>query len=366
MALDSQDEPATLAGLRASNLPGAELPAQTPSSSKGKSVWRRILYILLICALLFVLFALSGFLYQTIASAVDSSRYPPPGRLIDVGGYRLHLYCTGTSHSGSPTVILESGGGGSSVSWNMVQQGVASFTRVCSYDRAGYGWSDNGPQPRTAATIVMELHTLLARAAIAGPYVLVGHSYGGLITRLYTYRYPQQVVGLVLADSLSEEVLRYPEQIANGQSVSNLLTICKVLAPFGIIRILGYLSHYGAEGLPQTVQPLSQAHLFQTRECYTALDEVASDDESYAQLIAAQRPLGHLPLIVLTRGVEGVDYQGNAGKPVSPDWLAMQKDLVGLSSNSQQIIATRSGHNIPIDQPDLVVAAIQQVLTGTA
>jgi pimeloyl-ACP methyl ester carboxylesterase len=327
-------------------------------------VWWRLLRVLLVCTLLIALLALIGLLTQTIASAVDASRYPPPGKLIDVGSYRLHLYCTGASHSGSPTVILEAGGGGSSVGWSKVQPFIASITRVCSYDRAGYGWSDNGPLPRTGGRIVTELHTLLARAAVPGPYVLVGHSFGGLIARLYAYSYPQQVAGLVLVDSISEEGVRYPELSANVASVANLLSICQALAPFGIVRLLGYLYNPVAE-LPPMVQPVAQAHLYQTRECYTAYDEVAAGDESYAQVRAAQHPLGHLPLVVLTRGVEGTYYQGNAGKPVSVVWLTLQKDLASLSTNSQQIIATRSGHNIPLDQPDLVIAAIKQVLTGT-
>ena len=340
------------------------IPLPTTPPERRKTLWRRIWRVLLIVVLLIVLLALTGFLYQTIASAVDASRYPPPGKLIDVGGYRLYLYCTGTGHPGSPTVILEAGGDGSSLGGSTVQPGVASFTRVCSYDRAGYGWSDNGPLPRTAGRIVTELHTLLARAAVPGPYVLVGASYGGLIARLYAYSYPQQVAGLVLVDSISEEMVRYPSELANEASVVNLVSICQALAPFGIVRLLGYLYNYGAE-LPPTVQPVAQAHLFQTRECYTAHDELAAWNESFAQVRAAQHPLGHLPLVVLTRGVEGTYFKGNAGKPVSAAWLIMQKDLASLSTNSQQIIATRSGHVIEIDQPDLVIAAIKQVLTGT-
>ena len=224
-------------------------------------LWRQIWRVLLIVVLLIALLAFIGFLYQNIASAVDASRYPPPGKLIDVGGYRLHLYCTGTSHSGSPTVILEAGGGGGSVGWSKIQPGVASFTRVCSYDRAGYGWSDNGPLPRTAGRIVTELHTLLTRAAVPGPYVLVGHSFGGLIVRLYAYRYPQQVAGLVLVDSISEEGVRFPELRAIVASVANLLTLCQVLAPFGIVRLLGHFYNPAApvSGLPPTVQPVAQA-----------------------------------------------------------------------------------------------------------
>ncbi len=148
-------------------------------------MWRRTRRVLLIFALLIVLLVGAGLLYQGIASAHDASSYPPPGKLIDVGGYRLHLYCTGAGRPGSPTVILEEGFGATSLGWSKVQPGVTSFTRVCSYDRAGFGWSDTGPLPRTAGRMITELHTLLARAGVPGPYVLVGHSFGGLIMRLY-------------------------------------------------------------------------------------------------------------------------------------------------------------------------------------
>jgi pimeloyl-ACP methyl ester carboxylesterase len=301
---------------------------------------------------------LTGFLYQTIASAQDASSYPAPGKLIDVGGYRLHLDCTGTSRPGSPTVILEAAFANTSVVWSKVQPGVASFTRVCSYDRAGYGWSDTGPLPRTAGHMVMELHTLLARAGVPGPYVLVGHSYGGAIMQLYAFTYPQQVAGLVLVESMHEDQFRYPElRFAAPPS------ICQALAPFGMLRLLGSLNGLVAE-YPSTVQPAAKAQFYQTRYCQTASDEYAALEESLAQVHTARRPLGHLPLVVLTRGVDGGFFQGNAGKQVPESWRTLQQDLVSLSTNSSQMIATRSGHYILLDQPDLVIAAIKQVLTG--
>jgi hypothetical protein len=174
MATNSQREQTKRSGLRASRTPSGEAPAHTTPPKRRKAVWRRTRRVLLVSALLLVLLTLTGFLYQTIASAVDASSYPAPGKLIDVGGYRLHLDCTGTSRPGSPTVILEAAFATTSVVWSKVQPGVASFARVCSYDRAGYGWSDTGPLPRTAGHMVTELHTLLARAGVSGPYVLGG------------------------------------------------------------------------------------------------------------------------------------------------------------------------------------------------
>src|ERR1041384_6815725 len=121
--------------------------------------------------------------------------FPPPGRLVDVGGWRLHLNCTGEARASQPTVILEAGKGDFSVEWSLVQPGVAKFARVCSYDRAGDGWSELGPYPRTFHQIVYELHTLLDKAGVKPPFVLVGQSYGGWLVRLYAFTYPAEVAG---------------------------------------------------------------------------------------------------------------------------------------------------------------------------
>ena len=162
------------------------------SSRPPRTTRQRLLRLLAVFSLVLAGLLLLGLISQAIANAVDAARYPAPGKLVDIGGYQLHINCTGT---GSPTVILDAGLGGTSLDWSKVQPAVARFTRVCSYDRAGYGWSQTGPGPRTSQQIVTELHALLAQAKINGPYVLVGHSAGGLNMRLYAYRYPAEVVG---------------------------------------------------------------------------------------------------------------------------------------------------------------------------
>src|SRR6185369_2447800 len=126
--------------------------------------------------------------------------FPPPGKLIDIGGWRLHLNCMGEARASQPTVILESGIGDFSVEWALVQPSVARFARVCSYDRAGDGWSDLGPQPRTLRQIVYELHTMLDKSGVKPPLLLVGHSFGGLVVRLYAATYPTDVAGMVLVE----------------------------------------------------------------------------------------------------------------------------------------------------------------------
>ena len=134
--------------------------------------------------------AVIGAIYQAVATEIDRRTYPPPGQLVEVGGHRLHLHCV---DQGTPTVILEAASGGMSAHWVRVQQEVARTTRACAYDRAGLGWSEPGPGPRDARQISSELHTLLGNAGIEGPYVLVGHSYGGLYVRTHADRYPDEV-----------------------------------------------------------------------------------------------------------------------------------------------------------------------------
>lgn len=358
MAIFAQRKQTKPSGLQAKPASRGEAPAHTSAPKRSKSLWRRTRRILLVFAFIIMSLSLTGFLYQTIASAQDASSYPAPGKLIDVGGYRLHLYCTGTSRPGSSTVILEAGLGDPSLVWSKVQPGVASFTRVCSYDRAGSGWSDAGHLPRTAGRMVRELHTLLVRAGVAGPYVLVGHSYGGLIMQLYTYTYPQQVAGLVLVESVHVGQLRYPELRPDNVDETKQLSLCQALSPFGVVRLFGFWDGSVAEYSP-SVQPKAKAHFYQTRFCQTVSDESAAFEASASQVRAARLPLGHLPLVVLTRGI-----------PVSPDpqeeqdWQALQRDLAGISSDSIHITATHSGHHIQLEQPDLVIAAIKLVLTG--
>jgi pimeloyl-ACP methyl ester carboxylesterase len=154
---------------------------------------------------LVILLAIAGASYQATESRLDAQRFPQIGKSVDVGGYKLNLNCTG---QGSPTVILDSGLGGLALSWQGVQGEVEKFTRVCTYDRGGYGWSDPGPMPRTSAQIVKELHTLLQNSGEKPPYILVGHSSGGFNVRVYNGQYPDDVVGMVLVDASHEDQVR--------------------------------------------------------------------------------------------------------------------------------------------------------------
>jgi pimeloyl-ACP methyl ester carboxylesterase len=165
-------------------------------------VIRRLRVAVLTFIVLMTLLAVAGATYQAIETRASARRSPEAGRLVDIGGYRLKINCTG---KGSPTVVLEAGLGDVSIEWNHVQPKIAQFSRVCSYDRAGYGASDAGPMPRTSAQIAKELHTLLQNAGEPPPYVLVGHSFGGYNVRVFNGSYSDQVAGVVLVDATQED-----------------------------------------------------------------------------------------------------------------------------------------------------------------
>ena len=186
----------------------------------------------------------AGAMFQLLMRQWESYRYPPPGKLVDIGGLRLHINCTGP---GSPTVIMDSGLGDTSVIWQLVQPEVSRFTRVCSYDRAGLGWSDAPNEPRASSSIANELYRLLTRAIVPAPYVLVGSSSGGYSIRVFASRYRKQVVGMVLVDSTYPDQLNRPPFGINGhlkweyeKMISNYYKVGISTMPLGLRRILGW------------------------------------------------------------------------------------------------------------------------------
>ena len=287
---------------------------------------------------------LVGYIYEFVAEAADVRAYPPPGQLVDVGGYRLHIHCTG---SGSPTVVIESGWGDSSASWGWVQPEVARTTRVCSYDRAGMGWSDASPQPRTAREFAIELHTLLANANEPGPYVLVGHSLGGYTVRVYAHDYPAEVSGLVLIDAQDLPASDGAPPKSAPKPGKNSLP--SMLARIGLARLLA--GPLGAiRNLPPEDKLAFKAFAVTPRFTQTFLDEGRGMSEGGAQARAVTT-LGGLPLIVLSRG-----------KDLDAKHTAEQASLLLLSTVSQQLFADQSGHPIMIEQPEAAIAAIVKMI----
>ena len=297
-----------------------------------------------------VMLLLLGALYEPIAEAADAKAYPPPGQLVDVGGYHLHINCTGT---GSPTVVIDAGQGDWSTSWGSVQQEVAKTTRICTYDRAGLGWSEAGPLPRDAAQFAKELHTLLQNANIPGPYVMVGHSLGGASVRVFVQDYASQVAGVVLIESMNPSQATQPYVQAQSQSdpQSQPFSLQAALARFGIGRLLVKLPVIASsvEAGQEAYYPL----YVRPQSLQTADNELGGIPASLAQA-AAVKTFGDLPLIVLTGKLND-----------RPGWQEWQTELLQLSSNSQQLFAQNSGHIIQSDEPEAAVAAILKMVELT-
>jgi pimeloyl-ACP methyl ester carboxylesterase len=287
---------------------------------------------------------LVGYIYEPWAEARDAKAYPPPGQLVDVGGYRLHIHCTGES---SPTVVIESGWGDSSAAWGWVQPEVAKTTRVCTYDLAGMGWSEASPEPRTAREFAKELHTLLEKANEPGPYVLVGHSLGGYTVLVYAHDYPDEVSGLVLVDA--QKLPASDVASFNPAPKPGVNPLPSWIARVGLVRLLsGSLG--SVKDLPEEEKQAYKAYSVAPRSVQTFIDEGMGMSEGGAQAKAVTT-LGALPLIVLSAGLDD-----------TADHTASQAGFLQLSTNSQQLFAEHSGHEIHIEQPEAAVAAILQIV----
>jgi pimeloyl-ACP methyl ester carboxylesterase len=310
---------------------------------------------------------------------VSGPPIPPPGRMVDLGGWRVHLHCTGQRRPGEPAVILEAGAGGFSVDWSLVQPEVSSFARVCSYDRAGLGWSELGPHPRTMRQVVWELHELLRRAGEAPPYLLVGHSYGGMLVRLYSFTHPDEVAGLVLDESGHErgtQVLREGRMVrlidlASGRRVPEVRTsdpLREEDIPSGArtqieaaARAMAPRAIDGSHArLPEEARRMRTWAFSQVK--HWASNDNPFEPEELAALLdrwtRSAEPLGNLPVVVLSRG----RAEGDAAR--EEEHRLHQAELLNLSRSSRQVIARHSGHQILLDEPELVVAAIRQALAG--
>lgn len=309
-----------------------------------------MLRVFLGIVILVAVLVLSGAAYEALASRGDAAKLPPPGRLVDIGGYRLHLNCSG---DGSPTIVLDAGLGESSLDWVLVQPQLARSTRVCSYDRAGMGWSDPSPQARTPANMAEELHTLLANAHVSGPYVLVGHSLAGKTARMFALRHPDDVAGVVLIDARHESLDASPaENQAFVEQVDAQGRTYDWARRLGVARLFGTMLA-GAPALPAETR--SAMAILGTRPNTIAATsaEARARSANDAELTAAT--LGDRPLVVLVAGQSLTNI---------PHWEEAQRRHAALSSRGELRISQNSGHAIQWDDPQLVVASIEEVVAA--
>jgi pimeloyl-ACP methyl ester carboxylesterase len=259
-----------------------------------------------------------------------------PGRFVNLGTHRLHVHCIG---SGAPTVVIDAGLGGSALEWLPIQEDVAGLTRVCAYDRAGYGWSDPGPAPRTAAQAVDELHAMLAIAGEAPPFILLGHSFGGFNARLMAATYPAEVDGLILVESSHPDEL----PIADGRvhAARNAIDPGRFVA-----------------SAARRPAHLEAAQFLNTRRkaLFAQMDELAHFADSASQVSAA----GMLPPVPLTVVARDADVGTDAAR--ERHWQDLQRGLSRLVPGGRLVVARGSGHNVHLERPDVVVAAVGGVI----
>jgi pimeloyl-ACP methyl ester carboxylesterase len=327
--------------------------------------------IVIALALGVVVLTIAGILYQSVGLRRDARRFPPAGRLVDVDGHRLHVVSLG---QGEPVVFLESAIAASSVSWARVQPEVAQFTRVCAHDRAGLAWSDAAPEPRTITRMCDEIQRLLATIGGSGPTVLVGHSFGALLCLAYTARAPSLVSGLVLVDPPSEwaHMDRQRTQLLRG--AMHLSRIGAVLARLGVVRACLALLTGGAPAAPRYLVKLFGPTTARTLErlvgevrklppeLHAVVQALWCQPKCFLAMAAYLRALPEaivdaerlppltVPLVVISSGDQ------------PPDVLDLHQALARKSSMGRHVVARRSTHWIPFDEPALIVDAIREVI----
>lgn len=314
-----------------------------------------------------------------LGSAAAAQAPPPLGKLVDIGQYRLHLYCTG---QGRQTVVLSPGGGDFSFDWYLVQEKLSGSTRVCSYDRAGSAWSDTGPQPATMRQEAHELRLALRKAKERGPYILVGHSLGGLVVRVFAQHYPRDTAGVVLVDATSPDTtlslngkLVHMRELAKDRAVPAVQTM-KSSPPKSLPAEAQQTNSGGParkirppyDSLPAEIQQLqlwawSQPPRFEQGIGYLA-EELR---DMYQREQAVRAPLGHKPLVTI------VAMRADPAPPNVPteEWdrlfrekIAQKRAYARLSTNSKIVEARNAGHHVHLDAPQVVVDAVLEVLSA--
>ena len=347
------------------------METQPPRASQpnGAKFLRRLRWITVATAGICLLLAAFGISYQVIEARADARRFHQVGKSVDVGGYKLNIDCTG---KGSPTVILVSGLEVPASGWRLVQPRIATFTRVCSYDRAGYGWSEPGPMPRTLSQLANELHALLGYAGEKPPYILVSHSFGKGSVLVYNKLYPNEVAGMVLVEG-GPSKLKIPASIlapakADLRRRQRRREYASVLYFLGISR---FLARKDIEG---TGQPTDDQewyyHAIQPKFIRATTSEVEEQFAGDSEAELADVPtLGDKPLDVLIAG------KGMWGLPLaSQEWVDLHKAWVDgqiqlaqhLSSRGKWLIVSDSSHMIPEERPDAIVNAARDVYAATA
>jgi pimeloyl-ACP methyl ester carboxylesterase len=301
---------------------------------------------------------------------------PPNGKLVDIGGYRLHIDVRG---KGSPTVIFIAGATAFSIDWALVAPEISKITTAVTYDRPALAWSDPGPMPRTFAQDIYELHELLDKAGVKAPYILVGHSLGGIIARLYEKKYPGDVKGMVLVDATSEDAtlfmngkIRRLRELSQNRQIPPVKTKVDTMTKVPSMKELE--EGWKMMGEPKIERPFDQLPVKYQQQRIWALRQpkvLLADNgnywaEDFATMFADSTYfLGNKPVYVLSSGRDAfAKSTDTVMKAIWVEKLEQKERMANLSSNSKHIITTKSGHEIHLEEPVLVINAIKEVLNA--
>lgn len=313
--------------------------------------------ILKFAVVILLVAAVVGPAYRWRADKADLETTPAPGKLVDVGGHRLHIWCSGPVDPTKPTVLFDSGLGGGAFSWAKIAPEVAKFTQACTYDRAGMGYSEQGPMPRTSAQIAKELSALIESSEISRPVVLVGLSFGGYNTRIVSSERPDLVAGLVLVSASHEDQgERYRAAgLSSGKPPEIVIKAAPFVAFFGIPRMLGVTLGTSPDRAPAEIRDYVRATIYQASRYQTMGSELLHTTQSGRDVAATRHQLD-TPLVVVSAGMSS----RTAALAVDRE---LQADMVTLSTRACQVIAEESGHGIG-RQPELVIQAIRDVMVA--
>jgi pimeloyl-ACP methyl ester carboxylesterase len=309
---------------------------------------------------------------QAPAAPDTELAFSHPNQMVDIGGRRLNLYCSG---SGTNTVIFDAPSGSGGWIWHKVQPAIARQTRACVFDRAGMGFSDASPRPNTSHNVVQDLHAALDKAGIAPPYVLVGNSFGGANVQLFTYRYPDEVKALVLVEGQHEDEIERIGKASQGKfkdlmaASAEYAKACEAQSERGFVPGSDLFTNCTGGFQPQFGRALNAAYLASlvSPAYWRARNlEESAFAESGAQLRAARKPFGDLPLMVLTRGVSPYAIPGKPpselNKATEKENYAIHQEMAALSTRGTHRVVPGAGHIIQADQPQAVIKAIADVL----
>lgn len=321
--------------------------------SKPAGRWRRwVVRTFSIIGIGLAVAAVLGAVHHHLATRATASRHPCPGVLYDVGGHRLHLQIQGTN---GPTVVIDAGMLGGSYNYKKLAEELAGIVRVCTYDRAGYGWSEPGPLPRTSQQIVKELHTLLDRAGIKPPYILLGHSFGGLNMRLFASNHPGEVAGLILVDALNTDLRAESRPMGRSNLLFDFLNFS---APVGTTRLFAGLFEREPSNDPVALEQ-HREFLSRTVSSRTVYEEWTGMS-NWVSVRAAFRHLGEIPVTVISRRI-AESSTGDKQAAQQREWAESQRALLKISDRSRLIIANTDNHCIQYHDPKTIVQAVREM-----